>query len=1004
MRNQNSRENRQKGRIVLPKLNKVFLMIAFLHWILTFFTDQMIFEYVMWDFSNVTQMVKTAMTYGAKAVFLLVLVGIYQGIYRFFTKADRRFVKYTLIYFCINLVMLLFIWPGIWRMDEFGILNSAVKLLPVFWQNYLTSLFYVFSLMLIPVPSGVIIIQCALISLMAGYMINFFVKRFGKAGILAWIPCLFFPVLDSNLYPMRMSLYGFMELFLLVLIWERRQKFKIEADFSNAGADGKQIKKPYSDSWGLICILAALVTVWRTEAVYYFILFPLLLMILFIKDIGRRRLIKIICGYLICALCLFVPQRAGDKLTSGNQYDLTSVVLPLVPLVNEAYGREDCKEQLEAIDQVIDVEIAVAGAKEGKSGISLFWSEPDFQKTYTDSQYGEFKSAYYELILKFPGTFLAERWDCFVHSVDLLENTTELFTAEGIGNYDTFRAYAGTKPFHDELRSTVIKILEWRQDDYESKKTGYGVIYTAIIPIGILFAVWAVCLIKRRWHGFFMLSLPLVKVPLVFLTAPSRLFMYYYSLYLIGYFLGAYLLIALFVRVWKRAGSPVKKTVAYAKRNGVKAAFDAVMERIDKKHGDEMSLLAASYEGCKDWSRPLSPKQMQQEQEMQRNKQFPYAPLISIVVPAYETDERFLRELLEGVKGQTYGKWELLIADASDSEKVKDFLAEEWEQDYPGAHKIRYIRLKENEGISQNTNRAIEEASGEYIALLDHDDVLTQDALYSMVETVNQADNRETVLAVYSDEDKCDGSMERFYEPHFKPDFNLDLLLSNNYICHFLMVKASVLKELKLRKEFDGAQDYDLVLRLAAQLEIQNREEKNAVNIHENRILHVPKVLYHWRCHEGSTAGNTESKRYAYDAGRRALEEYYRSIGISDHVKVTDSPHLGFYKTSYTPDIFAVRKDVAAVCGRVLKKGIVAGGPELIFKGGNGYSKAMNLFKGLRKNSSGYMHRASLIMDADRADERALRLRPDLACTLEKALASGMKLVYDPEFTVNEVS
>lgn len=1004
MRNQNSQESRQKGKNVLQKLNKVFLMIAFLHWILTFFTDHMIFEYVMWDLSDVTQMVKTAMTYGAKAVFLLVLVGIYQGLYRFFAKADRRFVKYTLIYFCINLMLLLCIWPGIWRMDEFGILNSAVKLLPVFWQNYLTSLFYVFSLMLIPVPSGVIIVQCALISLMVGYVINFFVKKFGKAGILAFIPCLFFPVLDSNLYPMRMSLYGFMELFLLVLTWEKRQNAGNMPESSEEESADQKLQEQKNDSWLFICILAGLVTVWRTEAVYYFILFPLLLVILFVKKLGRKRLVKIICGYLVCALCLFVPQTAGDKLTSGNQYDLTSVVLPLVPLVNEAYGREDCKEQLEAIDRVIDVEIAVAGAKEGKSGISLFWSEPDFQKTYTDSQYGEFKRAYYELVLKFPGTFLAERWDCFIHSVDLLQNTTELFTAKGVANYDTFRSYAGTKPFHDDLRSTVIKVLEWRQsDDYESKKAGYGVIYTALVPIGILLAVWAVCLVKRRWHGFFMLSLPLVKVPLIFLTAPSRLFMYYYSLYLIGYFLGAYLLIALLVMVWKRAGSPVRKTIAYAKRNGVKAAFDAVMERVDKKHRDEMWLFAASYEGCKEWSRPLSFEQMQQEQEMQRNKQFSYEPLISIVVPAYETDERFLKELLESVKGQTYGKWELLIADASKSEKVKDCLPEDQAQDYPDTCQIRYIRMKENKGISQNTNRAIEEASGEYIALLDHDDVLTKDALYSMVEAVNQADNREAVLAVYSDEDKCDGSMECFFEPHFKPDFNPDLLLSNNYICHFLMVKASVMKELKLRKEFDGAQDYDLVLRLAARLETERGKDMDAVSAkdHENRILHVPKVLYHWRCHEGSTAGNTESKRYAYDAGRRALEEYYRVIGISGHVKVTDSSHLGFYRTSYTPDIFAVRKDVAAVCGRVLKKGIVAGGPELIYKDGNGQSKALHLFQGLRKNSSGYMHRASLYMDVDRADERALRLRPGLDCALEEALASGMKLVYDPEFMVN---
>ena len=160
------------------------------------------------------------------------------------------------------MVLLLLTWPGIWRMDEFGILNSATMLLPVFWQNYLTSLFYVFSLMLIPIPSGVIIVQCALISLIVGYVVNVFVKNWGRLGLLAFVPCLFLPVLDSDLSPMRMSIYGFLELFLLVLLWEKKKSF----------ADR---------GWGFLCILVAVVTAWRTEAVYYFVMFPLLLVILY---------------------------------------------------------------------------------------------------------------------------------------------------------------------------------------------------------------------------------------------------------------------------------------------------------------------------------------------------------------------------------------------------------------------------------------------------------------------------------------------------------------------------------------------------------------------------------------------------------------------------------------------------------------------------------------------------------------------------------------------------
>ena len=237
-----------KQKFINGQLNKTCVIIALIHWLLSFFSDRLIFDYVTWDFENLTQSIKTAMTIGAKAVFLLVLLLVWQGIWYFVKKADRRYVRNALIYFVINLAVLLLVWPGIWRMDEFGILNSATLLLPVFWQNYLTSLFYVFSLMLIPAPAGIVIVQCACISLLAGYVITWFEKGFGRLGLLSFIPFLFFPVLDSNLYPMRMSLYAFLELSLVILLLETRQQ---------------------SEKLAKCILLAAVVTVWRTEAVYY---------------------------------------------------------------------------------------------------------------------------------------------------------------------------------------------------------------------------------------------------------------------------------------------------------------------------------------------------------------------------------------------------------------------------------------------------------------------------------------------------------------------------------------------------------------------------------------------------------------------------------------------------------------------------------------------------------------------------------------------------------------
>lgn len=989
----------------LKKMNSVCFMIAVVHWLLSFFTDRFIFHYVTWDFSNLTQTIKTAMTFGAKAVFLLVLIALWQGAFFYVKKADRRFVRNSLIYFGINLLVLFLVWPGIWRMDEFGILNSAVNLIPVFWQNYLTSIFYVFSLMLLPFPAGVIIVQCAVISLAAGFVITWFEKRFGNWGLLSFIPFLFFPVLDSNLYPMRMSSYAFLELVLLIVLIEKSAKLvqdqnktqntlqDIQNDnknddendydmthsiLSNANVMNRTIQTREKAHLIVCIILASIVTVWRTEAIYYLLFFPLLLWILFAKKWNRKKLVQTICGYLVLSLVLLVPQTVGDKLTSGNQYNLTSVVLPLVPLVEAADASSSCQEELAAINEVINVDVAVQGAKENRSGISLFWSNPEFQRAdYTDEEYAQFKSAYYRLILKYPAVFLQERFTCFMQSVDLLENTTELFSKKDVPNYETFGTYPLTKPLDETLRNRTICLLEWRSaSDYEQKKAGYSFVYGPFLPIIVLLVSWAYCLLQKRWKQFFILSLPLIKVPLIILTAPSRLFMYYYSLYLIGYVLLFYLLIGLWSKIWKKIKTPVAKTIRYAKRNGIKAAYYAAIERVDHKHTDALTKKSLAYTGCREWS---SASAAENNKENLDKDYGGYQPLISIVVPTYETKEKFLRGLLDCVIRQTYRNWELIVADASKSDAVKKIVDEVKQNDHI-SRLIKYRHLDENKGISDNTNVAIDEADGDYIALLDHDDLLTLDALEKMVERLQEpdVDDMKNVIAVYSDEDKCDTDGTHFYEPYFKPDFNLDLLLSNNYICHFLMVRADEMKALKLRAKYDGAQDYDLVLRLALLVEGINWKTGNL------QILHTPSILYHWRCHEESTAINTDSKRYAYDAGREALKDYFAKKGMADQVEVTDSEHLGFYKTTYVPDIFAVRKDIAAICGRVVKDGIVIASPD-------------QMFDGLRIYSSGYMHRADLYMDVTSYDERALIVRPDLDMDLDEALSEGMKLVYAPE-------
>ncbi|MDD3338042.1 MAG: glycosyltransferase family 2 protein [Lachnospiraceae bacterium] len=260
----------------------------------------------------------------------------------------------------------------------------------------------------------------------------------------------------------------------------------------------------------------------------------------------------------------------------------------------------------------------------------------------------------------------------------------------------------------------------------------------------------------------------------------------------------------------------------------------------------------------------------------QRRHTFRINPTISIVIPLYNTPEQFLRELLDSIVGQTYGGWQLCLADGSNQGDIKAFL----DKNYPGERRIVYKKLDENRGISENTNEAVAMATGDYIMLSDHDDVLALDALYEIVKVINEHDGADMV---YTDEDKINMDSTKYFHPHFKSDFNLDMLRSNNYICHIVVVRKSIVDQVgAFRSEYDGAQDFDFILRCY---------EKSKT------IYHISKILYHWRAHPNSTANNPESKTYAYEAGRKAIEAHLERMNIPG--KVTETVNLGRYRTQY---------------------------------------------------------------------------------------------------------
>lgn len=316
----------------------------------------------------------------------------------------------------------------------------------------------------------------------------------------------------------------------------------------------------------------------------------------------------------------------------------------------------------------------------------------------------------------------------------------------------------------------------------------------------------------------------------------------------------------------------IKKALIYTKKYGVKNLLIKVASKFeDKEDGGNIDY--------NDWAKmfDLSKEQLRN----QKTTTFALMPTMSLVVATYNTPIRYLKEMVDTVISQSYQYWELCIADGSTNNQVLDYI----NKNYQNEKRIKIKKLDKNYGISENMNAAIDMASGDFIGFYDHDDTLTPNALFEFVKAYNSNPKLEVI---YSDEDKIDSEGVKRFEPHFKPDFNIDLLCSSNYICHLLFVKSTLIEKVgKFRSEYDGAQDHDFILRCVE-------------NLNKDNIYHIPKVLYHWRIHENSTSENPESKLYAFEAGIKASQDYFDRKGIK--VKVESGPLLGCYRVRYHLD------------------------------------------------------------------------------------------------------
>ena len=324
-------------------------------------------------------------------------------------------------------------------------------------------------------------------------------------------------------------------------------------------------------------------------------------------------------------------------------------------------------------------------------------------------------------------------------------------------------------------------------------------------------------------------------------------------------------LISMFGKLIKNINrNNISSASSYIKENGLKEFFAKLLMKLK---GSKIS-----YE---QWLKVNLPTE--EELNMQREHEFEYKPLISILIPTYKTPKHLLTETLDSVFNQTYSNWELCIADGASGEAyIKEMLDDYAQKD----KRVKVKYLDENKGIAGNTQECYHMATGDYIGLFDHDDLLEPNALYEVVKAVNED---RTIEFIYTDEDKINEKSTHRFDPHFKQDFAIDTFRSYNYICHFSVFRKDLMDSIGgFRDGFNGSQDYDIILRATYK----------AKNIH-----HIPKILYSWRVHSGSTAGNPKNKMYCYDSAKKAIAEDLKVRGLKGTVR--DGKYIGTYEVDY---------------------------------------------------------------------------------------------------------
>ena len=525
-----------KKIVKAAKPHELAIAFSLIHSTLSYFYSSNFFHY------NVDNALEKRNKLLISILLPVALFFIYWGIFIAIKKKQYHpFLKRSVCYFIVLMVALLLVWPGIWRHDDMTIAVYAKEYVIEGWQHVLTSIFYMLSYRIIPFFSGVIIVQCAIISTITAYLYSELLNKIKKKNkvikTLLWIPFLLPPIIDSALYPLRPIIFSYL-LILVIYLMIKYLRFR---------------KLTWQKLLPLLFYIIICCT-WRSEGIYLIVVS--LLYFIYLSKHHKINL-KLCISSIIIIVCGFLTinslQKSISTVHDQNRYQLSGTVEVLAPLVRKAADElKNNQELLNNIDKVVSVETIINNPT--VRGEYIFWTKGAVRENFTEEEYKTYLKSLISLAIKYPKTTIKNRIKELLATSAILPNHSNTIR-DSSSYYDypeddtakTFIDRGGRlmHPWNSEIRTAIVRLLESRTlEDYYKTTLFYPIFWNLIIPfIGILFAIIN-AIRKKKYPTAILLASILIKSAIVFITAPGQYHMYYLSEYLLGYILIAYLICA----------------------------------------------------------------------------------------------------------------------------------------------------------------------------------------------------------------------------------------------------------------------------------------------------------------------------------------------------------------------------------------------------------------------------------------------------------------------------